>query len=88
LQQALDMSKRLTTRQAEIENQRLAKEKLFNEFWIMYPKKTSKSKARKAYLKALQKTPHENIMAGLSRHTFDRASTCNPSAWLNQQRWK
>lgn len=78
---------RLTTRQAEIENQRLATEKLFKEFWLAYPKKHAKDKARKAYLIALQKSSHAEILAGLSRYIFDESSTCNPSAWLNQQRW-
>ena len=78
---------RLTTKQAEVENRRLAEEKLFNEFWLKYPKKTSKDVARKAFLTAIQKAPHAKIMAGLAIYKFNPDFICNPSAWLNQEKW-
>tara|TARA_R110002020_G_scaffold430315_1_gene639978 strand:+ start:37 stop:318 length:282 start_codon:yes stop_codon:yes gene_type:complete len=78
---------RLTTKQAEVENRRLATEKLFNEFWLAYPKKNNKGAAKKAYLIALQKSSHAKILAGLARYIFDESSICDPSTWLNQERW-
>ena len=79
---------RLTTKQAEVENRRLAEEKLFNEFWLKYPKKTDKDVARKAFSIAIQKASHAKIMAGLALYNkFNPDIICNPSAWLNQRKW-
>ncbi|MGO1160425.1 YdaU family protein [Brucella sp. C7-11G] len=60
-----------------------------NEFWPIYPNKVGKPVARAAFLKARSKTDLETIMAGLRAYiskTDDRA-WCNPSTWLNQERW-
>lgn len=60
-----------------------------NEFWPVYPNKVGKPVARAAFLKALKKTDLGTIMDGLRAYvskTDDRA-WCNPSTWLNQERW-
>ena len=62
-------------------------EKNFSDFWQQYPKRVGKGAARKSYLKAVQKVSHAKIMEGLSRYSPDPNFTCNPSTWLNQERW-
>lgn len=60
-----------------------------SEFWPIYPNKVGKPVARAAFLKARKNTDLETIMAGLRAYvskTDDRA-WCNPSTWLNQERW-
>ena len=59
----------------------------FDEFWTQYPKKVAKGGARKAYEKALKLTTHEDIMAGLARYNPNPQYICNPTTWLNQERW-
>lgn len=59
----------------------------FDEFWKQYPRKVAKAEARKAYVKALGKSSHEEIMAGLARYDPDPEYTCHPTTWLNQERW-
>jgi len=59
----------------------------FDDFWTQYPKKVGKGAARKSYTKALKTASHEDIMAGVARYMPDPQFTCNPSTWLNQERW-
>jgi hypothetical protein len=68
-------------------NQKIMDEKNFSDFWQQYPKRVGKGAARKSYLKAVQKVSHAKIMEGLSRYSPDPNFTCNPSTWLNQERW-
>ena len=37
----------------------------FDEFWGMYPRRTQKIHAKKAYSKAIKVASHEDIMSGL-----------------------
>ncbi|WP_407976119.1 YdaU family protein [Brucella pseudogrignonensis] len=60
-----------------------------SQFWPLYPNKVGKPVARTAFLKARKKADLETIIAGLRAYvskTDDRA-WCNPSTWLNQERW-
>jgi uncharacterized protein YdaU (DUF1376 family) len=66
-----------------------AREKPFDEFWKKYPSKVGKGAARSAFEKALKRTCLEELMTGLDRyvHKQDDRQWCNPSTWLNQERW-
>lgn len=59
------------------------------EFWPAYPNKVGKPDALKAFLRARNRAPLESIMAGLEayRHKTDDRPWCNPSTFLNQDRW-
>lgn len=59
----------------------------FDDFWQQYPKRVGKGAAHKSYKQAIKKTPHETIMAGLAKYDPDPDYICNPSTWLNQERW-
>lgn len=59
----------------------------FDAFWKQYPKKVGKGGARTAYQRAVKKAPHETIMAGLAKYSPDPDYICNPTTWLNQERW-
>lgn len=62
----------------------------FDEFWRVYPRRVAKLAAKKAYVKALKLTTHEEIMAGVARYKAgkpDYADWCHPTTWLNQGRW-
>ena len=59
----------------------------FDAFWKQYPKKVGKGAALKSYQKALRKTSHQEIMAGVAKYNPDPDYICNPSTWLNQERW-
>lgn len=63
--------------------------KQFDQFWSLYPHKVGKPVAEKAFFKALKRSTFEEVVSGLRRYiakTDDRA-WCNPSAFLNQDRW-
>jgi len=61
---------------------------LFEEFWKIYPRKTAKGSARKAWEKI--KDP-ESVMAGAQRFASDPnrdpSFTPHPATWLNGERW-
>jgi hypothetical protein len=63
----------------------------FEQFWEAYPKKVAKGGARKAYQAAIEKASAEDIIAGARRYvgsdTVLRGFVCNPSTWLNGERW-
>lgn len=61
----------------------------FDQFWTMFPNKVGKRDAEKAFAKAIQRASFEIITAGLSRYAAktDDRPWCNPSTWLNQDRW-
>jgi hypothetical protein len=59
----------------------------FDAFWSQYPKKVAKGASKTAYSRALKKVSHDEIMAGLARYNPDPQYTCNPTTWLNQERW-
>lgn len=61
----------------------------FADFWETYPNKVGKPKALESFIKARQRAPLETIMAGLARYVAkqDDRPWCNPTTWLNQDRW-
>lgn len=62
----------------------------FEQFWLRYPNKVGKPKARAAFEVAVSKAELPAIMAGLDRYIsakpVDRA-WLNPATFLNQERW-
>jgi hypothetical protein len=66
--------------------------RLFAEFYARYPRKVGIGAARKAYVKALKTTQHDDIMFGLSQQLAsmeakDKQFIPHASTWLNQERW-
>jgi hypothetical protein len=66
----------------------------FDEFWLAYPKKRDKAKAKKAYLKAVKTVSLHTMLAALSRQkrSADWVKEGGkyvpyPSSWLNGERW-
>ncbi|NTG01859.1 hypothetical protein G6L30_17220 [Agrobacterium rhizogenes] len=58
-------------------------------FWPIYPNKVGKPVALAAFVKARQRVDLETMIVGLRAYvakTDDRA-WCNPSTWLNGDRW-
>jgi len=70
-----------------------AEQKLFDEFWSIYPRRVAKQPALEAYLVALRRgvAPH-TILHGLrayasSRLGKDPEKTAHAATWLNAGRW-
>ena len=63
----------------------------FQEFWKMYPRKTARGAALKAWASAIQKTTPAAIIAGAKKYAQDKDRdpkyTAYPATWLNQERW-
>jgi hypothetical protein len=66
---------------------KVCNENLFLEFWGVYPKKAAKGDARRAYLKALSRASHSEIVSGAHRYKPDPKFTKNPATWLNADCW-
>ena len=67
--------------------------KMFEEFWERYPKRIGKADAQKAYVRAMKKITHDDLMFALSERlpaleAKDKQYRPNPATWLNQERWK
>lgn len=61
----------------------------FDQFWLIYPNKVGKRAAESAFATARKRVSQPDLIAGLLRYiakTDDRP-WCNPSTWLNQDRW-
>lgn len=61
----------------------------FDHFWALFPNKVGKADASKAFVKARQRVDLQAMMDGLTRYVrkTDDRPWCNPSTWLNQDRW-
>ena len=64
----------------------------FEEFWNLYDKKVSRSKAESSYRSAMKKTDHTTIMSALTKQKKlwegrDKAYIKHPTTWLNQECW-
>lgn len=63
----------------------------FENFWSAYPSKVAKGAAAKSFKKALKSASVDEIMSGLSNYCNSRKVAegiiCNPTTWLNQERW-
>lgn len=65
----------------------------FAEFWDRYPKRVGKADAHKAYIRAMKKITHDDLMFALSERlpaleAREKKYRPNPSTWLNQERWQ
>jgi hypothetical protein len=58
-------------------------------FWATFPNKIGKADAMKAFDKASNKVTPEVLFPALNRYAnkTDDRPFCNPSTWLNQERW-
>lgn len=59
-------------------------------FWPAYPEKVGRPVALKAFRKARQRVELAPMMEGLRRYVLGKPADrawCNPSTWLNQDRW-
>lgn len=58
-------------------------------FWAEFPNKIGKADAMKAFDKASHKTGPDVLFPALQRYArkTDDRPFCNPSTWLNQERW-
>lgn len=61
----------------------------WDQFWERFPNKVAKADARKAFEKASKKIAPEILFPALQRYAAktDDRPFCNPSTWLNQERW-
>lgn len=66
----------------------------FASFWDVYPRKTGKISAQRAFERALRHAPAEDILAGLTRaaahwttHRTETRFIPHPATWLNAGRW-
>jgi hypothetical protein len=66
----------------------------FNRFWLAYPRKTAKGRARSAFGTAIRKVDLDTMLAGLerSKRQWSRDQTearfiPHPASWLNAERW-
>jgi len=69
---------------------RETEEAQFSEFWLAYPNKVGKPKARASFAKAMKRDEFEVIMDGLRRYIRTRPPDrdwLNPATFLNQERW-
>jgi hypothetical protein len=63
----------------------------FEKFWNVYPRKTSKGHARRAWGKALRSVSLPEILDAAAQYrddpNRDPAFTAHPATWLNGERW-
>jgi hypothetical protein len=67
-----------------------SEEPLFEEFWGVFPRKVGKGAARKAYVKALVRATHAEILVGAKRYAASKPDpdyTKHPTTWLNADCW-
>lgn len=67
-------------------------EDAFEQFWKAYPRGEGKAQAHKAYLKALKKISHDELMKALEVYkTYNGKHGiifAHASSWLNGERWE
>lgn len=61
----------------------------FEQFWRVFPNKVGKRAAEKSFIAALKRVSFADLMAGLAAYVnkSDDRHWCNPTTWLNQDRW-
>lgn len=61
----------------------------FDQFWQAFPNKVGKRAAEKSFIAARKRVSFPDLMAGLAAYTgkADDRHWCNPTTWLNQDRW-
>jgi len=62
----------------------------FERFWSSYPRKVGKGAAEKSWIKAIQSTEADKIIASLVAYKFSEDTNFipHPATWLNQRRWE
>lgn len=64
----------------------------FDEFWALYPRRTGRAAARRAWDKAIRSTPEAVVLEGAKRFAEDpnlpeKSFIPHPATWLNGGRW-
>ncbi len=64
----------------------------FNDFWRIYPKKVDRGEALRAFAKASENAPFEDIVRGAMRYADERTGqdprfTKHPATWLSKACW-
>lgn len=64
----------------------------FEFFWTLYPRKVAKTAARKAFIKATNRAPIDDIIEGVRRYASymereDAQFVAHAATWLNGDRW-
>ena len=64
----------------------------FDAFWRAYPKKVAPADAMRAYIRAIERAPPNEIIQGAMRYAAEREGedqryTKNPATWLNKNCW-
>lgn len=64
----------------------------FDEFWRIYPKKVDRGEALRAFVKASENAPFEDIVRGAMRYADERTGqdprfTKHPATWLSRACW-
>jgi hypothetical protein len=63
----------------------------FEKFWAEYPAKVGKAAAAKSFIKACKKIDLDTMLEKLRAYSglkkVKEGVVCNPSTWLNQERW-
>jgi len=68
-----------------------AEQLTFELWWRQYPHKVCKGQARKAWIAAIRKATHQQLMDGVERYMAHKPPDipwCNPATWLNGERWQ
>jgi hypothetical protein len=62
----------------------------FESWYSIYPHKVGKAAAKKSYESAIKKSSEEDLIQGVKNYIRSKPPDrpyCNPSTWLNQERW-
>lgn len=62
----------------------------FELWWRQYPHRVCKGQARRAWVAAVRKATHQQLMDGVARYKTAKHADipwCNPATWLNGERW-
>jgi hypothetical protein len=64
----------------------------FDDFWRIYPKKVDRGEALRAFVKARENAPFEDIVLGAMRYATERTGqdprfTKHPATWLSKACW-
>lgn len=62
----------------------------FDRFWTLYPNKVGKRAAEKSFIAARKRVGFDELMSALAAYVnkADDRAWCNPTTWLNQDRWE
>lgn len=84
--------KNIVKEEQDIKNNERTIDDSFEKFWEVYPKKTDKGQAIRAFKKAAKKLDTEFIIAGAKDYAEDpnlpdKVYIKNPATWLNAEAW-